>query len=392
MDTQKDILIIAGEPSGDLHGANLAQELWKLDPALTLRGLGGEKMLLSGVKLYFNIVELAGIGISEVFKNIARLRQVFKELVAIIEKAKPKAIVLIDFPEFNLRLAKEMHRLKIPIIYYISPQVWAWRRGRVKTISRYVKKMLVIFPFEEEFYRRLGISVEFVGHPLLDMAMPQKGKSMLKDVLQIEEDKVVIGLLPGSRESEVKKHLPVMLGTAKIIGRQIPRVQFVLPINSSLSEKFFTSMMNLNERVLVRLLPGQSSEVMGAADLVLVASGTATLEAARHSCPMVIIYKISFLTWLFVRPLIRVPYVGLVNLIAGKKIVPEYLQFQANPGRIARECLNLLKNDEKREEMVDNLRLVRHNLGEPGASEQAARAVLNIIRDKKITTEHTEKR
>ena len=344
METQKDILIVAGEPSGDLHGANLAQELWKLDPTLTLRGLGGEKMLLAGVNLYFNIVELAGIGISEVFKNIARLRQVFKELVAIIEKAKPKAIVLIDFPEFNLRLAKEMHRLKIPIIYYISPQVWAWRRGRVKTISRYVKKMLVIFPFEEEFYRRLRIPVEFVGHPLLDMAMPQKDKSMLKDALQIEGDKVVIGLLPGSRESEVKKHLPVMLEAAKIIGRQIPRVQFVLPINSSLSEKFFTGMMNLDERVLVRLLPGQSSEVMGAADLILVASGTATLEAARHSCPMVIIYKISFLTWLFVRPLIRVPYVGLVNLIAKKKIVPEYLQFQANPGRIARECLDLLKN------------------------------------------------
>ena len=379
MESKKEILIVAGETSGDLHGANLARELWKLDSSLILYGVGGEKMARAGVKLYFDIVGLAGVGLTEVFKNLTRLHKIFKELLSIIEKSKLKAMILIDFPEFNLRLAKAVRKFNIPIVYYISPQVWAWRRGRVKTISRYIKKMLVIFPFEEEFYRKLDIPVEFVGHPLLDVVNFRRNQEMVKEMLRVPREKVVVGLLPGSRESEIKRHLPIMLEAAEIIAETMPQVEFVLLCNSSLPEKLFTNIMNTKDKPAVRLLPGRTSEIMDAAELILVASGTATLEAACHSCPMVIIYKISFLTWLFVRPLIRVPYVGIVNLIAKEKIVPEYLQFQARPKAIAQECLTLLKDEKKRSEMIHNLSLVRQQLGKPGASALSARAVLNTI-------------
>lgn len=379
MKHNKSILIVAGEPSGDLHGANLARALRKLDSNLTLCGVGGEKMTEAQVKLYFNIVELAGIGVSEVFRNLIRLYRVFRKLVATIEEIKPEAIVLIDFPEFNLRLAKTMKKFNIPIIYYISPQVWAWRPGRIKAISRYIKKMLVVFPFEEEFYQKAGIPVEFVGHPLLDMVFSEENKEGLKDRLGIAKNKMVIGLLPGSRESEVRRHFPIMFEVAGLIKKVIPEAEFLLPINSSLTKDFLTKRLSSREREWVRILPGQAQEVMNIAELILVASGTATLEAACYFCPMVIIYKISFLTWLLIRPLIRVPYVGLVNLIAREKIVPEYLQFQAQPKKIAQECLNLLKDEKKRQALINNLRLVRKQLGNPGASEQAARAILNIL-------------
>jgi len=379
MENSKEILIVAGEPSGDLHGANLARALWELDSSLTLYGVGGTKMAEAGVKLYFDIIDLAGIGLTEVFKSLKRLHKIFKELLVLIGKKKLRAIILIDFPEFNLRLAKAVKRFNIPVIYYISPQVWAWRRERVKTISRYIKKMLVVFPFEEEFYQKLGIPVKFVGHPLLDVVNPRGNKEMAKEMLKVPKGKIVVGLLPGSRESEVKRHFPIMLEVAKIIGKAMPEVEFILPGNSSLPESLFTNIMNRKNRVAVRLRPGLVSETMDAAELILVASGTATLEAACHFCPMIIIYKISFLTWLFVRPLIKVSHVGLVNLVAKKKIVPEYLQFQAKPERIAREALNLLKEENKRKEIVNELVLVREQLGNPGASAQAARSILDSI-------------
>jgi len=225
----------------------------------------------------------------------------------------------------------------------------------------------------------LEIPVEFVGNPLLDIAIPHGDKEVLKDNLGISKDKVLIGLLPGSRESEIKKHLPIMLEVAKIVGKEISEAEFVFPMHPSLAGNIFADRIISQKKVIVRIFSGEATEIMQAADLILVASGTATLEAARYSCPMVIIYKISFLTWLLVRPLIKVPFVGLVNLIAKEKIVPEYLQFQANPGKIARECLSLLRDEEKRSDMINNLHLVRQSLGEPGASRQAARAVLKTI-------------
>ncbi len=379
MSNDQKILIVAGEPSGDLHGANLAMALHILAPDLALYGVGGEKMASSGIKLYFNIVSLAGIGVSEVFNNLARLHKVFQKLISIIKSNNFKGIILIDFPEFNLRLARAIAKFKIPVIYYISPQVWAWRRGRVKTISRYIRKMLVVLPFEKEFYQKSGIPVEFTGHPLLDTIRHFEDKEAIKDMLEIPKDKIVVGLLPGSRISEFKKNFPVMLETAKIIAKNINNVDFILPLSSSIPRDIISSMVKPEEEKLIRVISGRSHEVMDVAALILVASGTATLEAACHFCPMIIIYKISFLTWLFVRPLIKVPYVGLVNLIANKKIVPEYLQFQARPAEIAREALSLLKNEDKRKEVIDNLVLVRELLGNPGASAKAARIILDTI-------------
>ena len=408
----KKLFLIAGEPSGDLHGANLARSLKELSPNIELLGMGGEKMHAAGVRLIENITPLAVVGFTEVVKNLARFRRIFNRLTRELARQKPDAVVLIDYPGFNLRFAKEVKKRNITLIYYISPQVWAWGKGRIRTIKRLVDKMIVLFKFEEELYKKAGIPVVFVGHPLVDLvrisssdiSKQPPGSPEIKSEGSLKNkpfDGLTISLLPGSRKTEVQKILPIMLKTAKIISSRlnpvrsrsrfvgtafdplcqgtsngVKNVRFLLSKSPNVKEKKF------HETVKKFSLPitlAENNRCLAEADLILVCSGTATLETALYQKPMLIIYKTSFLTALLAKFLLKIPYIGLINIVAGKKIVPEFIQYKAKPQRIAQEALELIKNRQKIEETKQELRKAILNLGQGGASKRAAEAVLTAL-------------
>lgn len=373
-------MIIAGEASGDLHGANLVKALKSLSPDLEIMGMGGKRMAEAGVNILFDISEIAIVGFGEVLRHIRRLSGTFHKIYRAVEEEGPDGLILIDYPGFNLRLAERVKKKGIPIIYYISPQVWAWGRSRVKKIAKLVNKMIVILPFEREIYQDEGPPVEFVGHPLLDAIDPIGKKEEIASRFNIPQDRPVVGLLPGSRRQEIKRLLPIMLKAAKLMRSRSPELEFVLPCASTISHEEIEDL--LNPSLGIRLVHDKTYQVMSSAQLLLVASGTATLEAACLETPMVVIYKVSFLSWLLAKFLIRVPDIGLVNVVAGRRVVPEFLQFGARPGRIASACLDLLENKNKRESMQKDLEEVKDKLGQPGASLRAARLVLETIGEK----------
>jgi len=374
---KKTILIVAGEASGDLHGAYLAQALKKLNPEIKLCGAGGSLMQNSEVEIYYNFVDLAVVGFWEVLKNLRKFKTIFKFLSQKLDEIHPDAVILIDYPGFNLRFAREVKKRNIKLIYYIGPQIWAWGGKRIKLIKNLVDKMIVIFKFEEGLYKAHGIDVTFVGHPLLDIVKPSSTKTELLKKYALSPNKKTIALLPGSREVEVERHLPLMLKTAQLIAKKNPAVQFVVSQAPNLSEDFFSSLLSSFQ------LPASSFknsyDCLELADFVLVASGTATLETAILEKPMAIIYKTSFLTWLIAKPQIKIPYIGLVNVVAGEKIVPEFIQYGACPRRIAQKVLDLLGNPRKQEEIGENLRKVREKLGQPGAADRAAKTILSLL-------------
>lgn len=373
----KRVLIVAGEASGDLYGASLARELRALHPPLHIFGMGGDRMRGEGVELLFHIRDLSVVGISEVILKFHRLLQAYRALKQTLWEERPDVLILIDFPDFNLYLARTARKARVPILYYISPQVWAWRRGRIRTIRRLIRKMLVILPFEEEIYRETGVEVSFIGHPLLDR-VPYLDRARVRQELGVGEEDTVIGLLPGSREEEVRRHLPLMLHSAKIILQDIPRARFLLGKADSLKSKYLEERLAL-EVLPVRVLTGLTYEVMRASDLLLVASGTATLEAALLEVPMVIVYRVSLLSWFLGRMMIRVPYIGLVNLVAGKELVPELIQFQATPERVSRVALAMLSDLDGLDRIRIGLSSLRTRLGSPGASRRAALEALEMM-------------
>ena len=370
-------MIIAGEASGDLHGAALCRELFKLHPDLSIYGMGGEKMKDSGVELIQEIERTGVVGFWEVYKDLGHYRRIFKNMEKELERRHPDGVILIDYPGFNIRFARQAHRRGIKVIYYISPQVWAWGAGRVRKLEKYVDKMLVIFDFEKDFYRSSSLPVEFVGHPLVDNFPVELDRDSARTGLKLK-DHPLIGLLPGSRASEQEKLLPLLVETAAMIRQELPSAEFVIPLASSSLEK--SARPYLSELSFpIRLQLGQSREVLAAADLVIAASGTVTLEAAASATPLIVVYKISLFSWLLARLLIKVPYISLVNLVGGGEIVPEYIQFQATPDRVARRALRLLSRPEEREKMIKRLSEVRRKLGPPGASRRAAAAVLAML-------------
>lgn len=370
-------MVIAGEASGDLHGANLVKALKSLSPNLEIVGMGGRKMAKARVNILIDISQISIVGFGEVLRHFKRLSGTFHKICRVVEEERPDALILIDYPGFNLRLAERVKEKGIPIIYYISPQVWAWGRSRVKKIAKLVNKMIVILPFERDIYQDEGPPVEFVGHPLLDVIGPIGKKEEIASRLNIPLGRPVVGLLPGSRRQEIRRLLPTMLKVAKLMRARRPELEFVIPCASTISPEEIKDL--LNPDLAVKLVHDKTYEVMNLADLLLIASGTATLEAACLETPMVVIYKLSFLSWLLAKLLIRVPDIGLVNVVAGRRIVPEFLQFGARPGRIASASLDLLENESKRESMEKDLRAVKVKLGQPGASERAARLVLETI-------------
>jgi len=327
-----------------------------------------------GVEIYQDISSLTTFGFFDVIKKINRFLRLKKLLLEKIEEEKFDAIVFIDFSGFNLRFAKRINK-SIPTFYYISPQVWASRRGRIKTIKEYIDKMIVIFKFEEEFYKRYGVNAEFVGHPLLDIVRPTKKEEEILKEFGLSKDKLTISLLPGSRESEVRKILPIMLETSSLILKELD-CQFVICKAKELE-------INLYKRILrdlpFKIIENRIYDCLEISDFSLICSGTATIEAAIMNRPFVIIYKTSLPNYLLYRPQIKTPYIGMVNIIAQRKIIEEFIQFKAKPKIIAKTCLEILKDKKKLSQIKEDLSFVKERLGSPGASERAAKIILEGI-------------
>lgn len=374
----KRILIAAGEASGDLHASCLVKAMLELEPNLHFYGMGGEKLREAGGRIIFDISKLSVMGITEVIRHLGHIYHVFKWFKKSLKNDRPDLIILIDYPEFNLRLAKAAKGYNIPVLYYISPQIWAWRTKRIKKIGKLVDKMIVVFPFELSLYEREGVDVSFVGHPLLDIVKVKKSEEENVKRFGLDEQKKTIGLLPGSRLSEVKRILPPMIGAAQQLSKRFEHLQFILPIAPGLKKEEVVKQTE-NPTVAITVVDNSIYEVIDISYLVVVASGTATLETSLLSTPMVIIYKMSPLSYLIGRSLVKVPYIGMANIIAGKKVVPELIQGEATAERITDEVTRLLEDNFYHQGICEELTSIKKKLGEPGASKRAAKIALNMF-------------
>lgn len=374
----KTVMIVAGEASGDMHGASLVREMQKMDPSLNFYGIGGSKLQEAGVKLLANASEMAVVGLTEVIAKLGRFIAVMNLMKKSLDDVKPDLVILIDYAGFNLRLAKAAHKRGIKVFYYISPQVWASRPGRIQQIKKFVNKMAVILPFEVDTYARKGFTVEYVGHPLLDLVKTEYSRLESRKKFGLVKNITTIGLLPGSRTSEVVKLLPEMLKAAEIMAQKTPDIQFVLPLADTLNEKNVADIIS-GSAIKVNIIKGRTYDVISSTDLAIVASGTATLETALLGIPMIIVYKISPLTYFIGKMIITVKNIGIVNIIAGKTVVPELIQNEANASRIAYEALSILTNDERRREIIGDLAEIRAKLGTPGAAIRAAKLAWDML-------------
>ncbi len=367
---------MTGEASGDLHGAHLVHALKQQLPEAEFCGVGATHLQAEGVSIVSSSDELAVVGVVEVLKKLPTVMRVYKKLARYLEEQRPDVVILVDYPEFNLRLARVAHKLDIPIVYYISPQVWAWRSGRVKLIQRLVRKMIVIFPFEKAFYQKHGVDVEWVGHPLAESVQPTLSKEEFCRQHKLNAMKPIVGFLPGSRESEVERLLPVLREAAQRIHQHDSSVQCVVPLASSLEQS------TLFENMLpsyVHLIRQQTYDTIHAADLIVTASGTVTVETAILETPMIITYIVSPFTYRLGRMFIKVPFIGMVNLIAGKEVAKELIQGQATPEAIEREVFRLLRDSESLNTIKHELRTVHQKLGEPGAADRAAKIIADML-------------
>ncbi len=370
------ILLVTGEASGDLHGAKLAVALRELEPDIDLTGVGGIHMAEAGVQLLPDIarVDAMGVpGIRQLWKGWNTLRR----LSRLVQHTHFDAIVLIDSPGLNLRLAKVAAKASQRIIYYIAPQVWAWGQRRIHLIRKVITRVLAILPFEENYFRKEGVVCDYVGHPLLDEVQDAYDVKALRETLGVESDEMVLALLPGSRAKEIQELLPIFFDACHIIQRQYPNLKFVLAQAESLSDSLIKQ--HLSRTLSIKVIKGRPNEVIAASDLVLVASGTATLQTALIGRPMVIVYRTSPLTYEIGKRLVTIPYIGLVNILAEKELVPEILQEHVTGDNIAREILAILANSVRQQLMNEGFRSLRNMLGQPGASKRAAKIILSEI-------------
>jgi lipid-A-disaccharide synthase len=370
------LLLSCGEPSGDLYGAELVRHLRKSVDGLDVFGLGGDRLLAQGARLTAHVRDLAVVGLLEVVSHLPRLRRAFQALLEEADRARPDLAVLIDYPDFNLRLARQLHRRDIPVVYYVSPQVWAWRRGRLRAIRKTVSRMVVIFPFEEAVYRDAGVPVTFVGHPLVDLVRPVGDRAEFLRASGLDPDRPVIAVLPGSRPKEVAHNLAPLAAAAKLLREGKPHLQFLIAVAPSIDPAPLARAFGPSG---ARLVTDATHAVLGSATLALVASGTATVEAALLGVPMVVVYRISRLSYGLGRPFVKVPHYAMVNLIAGREVVPELMQSDFTPERVAAEAAALLEDPGRYEAMRRDLAEVRRRLGEPGASARAAALVAEAL-------------
>ena len=371
-------LIIAGEASGDLHGAKLVQALLDVYPKARFTGMGGEHMRNAGVNTLFGIERMGAVGFVEIFSDFGHYFGVYRALVKEIASLKYTAVILIDSPTLNLRLAKHSRKHSCPVYYFISPQVWAWRKGRIEDIRKFVHKMFVILPFEEKMYQEAGVDAEFLGHPFIDVVHPTRtrGESLEKFVL--DSHKKIVGLLPGSRMNEITSLLDEILLAAEKVKKEMGECQFLLPVADTIDPVLIQQKLGSNP-LDIKILKGETYNVMNTCDALIIASGSATLEAGIIGCPMVIIYKLNPLTYWLALMLINTPYYGLINIVAGESVVPELIQGKANAENIAAEILKFLKNPEYYQEVQNRLLLVRKKLGKPGVMKAVAASMVDSL-------------
>ncbi len=371
----KKILIIAGEPSGDLHASNLVKNIKALSQDIEFFGLGGGRLKREGVDMYRDMTDLALVGAVEVLRRIWKIKEVYSKILDGVDSTKPDLAILVDYPGFNLTIAKDLKKRSIPIIYYISPQVWAWNKGRIKIIRRFVDEILVFFKFEEELYKRYGVNVEYVGHPLVDVVKPSLDKEEMRGMYRLDRTKKTIAIVPGSRKIEIERLLSVSLEAGILIERELRGTQFLIAKYRGLDIDLYKGIADMFD-LDIRIIDDDIYNALNVSDFAIAASGTATLEAAIIGTPMVIIYRANFITYVIAKSIANVSSLGLVNIISGEGVVPELLQFDARPQRIAEVVLGFLKDDDKREAMVGKLKKVKGLLGSPGASRRAAESVL----------------
>ncbi len=379
------ILISAGEASGELYGAQLIealrQEGFRRSPQLALEffGVGGERMQEAGCELVVNAHDIAVVGLAEVVEHLPRIYRRFRNVVAEAERRRPDAAVLIDFPDFNFRLARELHKRGIPVIYYVGPQLWAWRQSRIQLVRKYVRKMMVIFPFEEKFYRERGIEAEFVGHPLADLPQPSITRAEFAAEYGIDAQRPWIALLPGSRKGEVSRIFPKLLRAAQLLG---PEYVYIVPVASTLDVHWMTSFLESHSGPPITFT-NDARATLRHARAAAVASGTSTLEAALIGTPFAMVYQVAPLTWTFGRRLVKVDRFAMVNLIAERDVVPELVQDDFTSERVCAELRKVLPDGSARDAMMQGFNEVRHRLRpsdtEGSARERAARAVLAVL-------------
>lgn len=365
-------MIIAGEASGDIHGARLVSAMKERNRDLFFCGIGGDALGDAGVEIIRDASTLAVVGITEVCSKIFSLIKGLAGAKKLLKSLKPGLLILIDFPDFNLKVAATAKKLGIPVLYYISPQVWAWRQGRVKKIKELVDHLAVILPFEEEFFKKHGVPASYVGHPLLDGGLSPVN-------LNEKKDAPVIGFLPGSRDGEIERHLPVMLEAASLIVKKMSRVKIAVSIAPTVKREYVEKIMIEHGNYDYNIVPGGSDRILKMCSLVVAASGTVTLEAAIAGVPMVVIYRVSPVSYLLGKAMIKVPNICLVNLIAGREIVPELIQDMATPANIADEVLRILSDSCKIESMRKDLIGIRNLLGGPGASGRVADIAISML-------------
>jgi len=368
--TGKEIMLVVGEASGDAHGAQLVEALRERDPEVKVFGVAGERLEQTHFEALFNVSKLTGMGFAELAGNLANVWHGYRLLRRALRERRPNLLVLIDFPEFNLRLAKLAKGLRIPVLYYVSPQVWAWRRYRVRQIARWVDRMAVIFPFEVPFYERYGVKATFVGHPLLDSVRAQQPRESVLAKLGLDPDKTTVALLPGSRRREVLYHLPVMLDAADRLRRERD-IQFMCVRASTIERQQLESML-VSETKEIPIVENDRYDAVNAADLVWTASGTATVETALLLKPMIIVYRLSWLTYYLARLLVHVDHIGMANLMASERVVPELIQSEFKAERIVRESRVILDDRQIRSTIVAKWSKLRERLGCAGAAHRVA--------------------
>jgi lipid-A-disaccharide synthase len=374
----EEILIVAGEASADLHAARVLEELRRLRPGLTAFGVGGPKLRAAGLEALYPAEDISVMGLVEVLPRIPRILAILRGLARASEARRPKVALLVDLPDFNLRLAKKLKAQGVKVVYYISPTIWAWRRGRARHIAKVVERMLCILPFEPEAYRGTGVKADFVGHPFAERPDPAPAAAY-RGALGLPPGRTTVALVPGSRRSEVKRLFPPMLEAAERIRADHPDVQFVVPVAPTLSRAELAPYLAAHATLDVTLVDGRTDEAVGASDASLVKSGTSTLEAGLMLRPLVVVYKFSWLSYLVARLLVRLTFFSLVNLLVGRRVVPELLQGGASAEAMAAEVLAVLPEGPARQAQLDGLRQVRAALGQPGAPERVAQVVAEVL-------------
>ena len=378
------VMISCGEPSGDLYAGALAAQILTQEPGAAIVGFGGDRLAAAGATLLQNFSGLSVTGLLEVVRLLPRTYSTYRRLIADAEENPPDVFVAIDFPDFNFALARALKKRGIPIVYYISPQLWAWRSSRMQTMKRLADRVLVIFPFEEQIYRAAGVEVEWVGHPLFDVTPARVPRAEFLQSVALDPGRPLVALLPGSRRNELQAILPTLVDAAILVREKVPDTQFIVPRAPHLSDALFEPLQRLiASGAHVSIVDGHADDVLAAADAAVVASGTVTVQAALHECPMVVVYRLSPLTYRLGKPFVHVDTYAMANLVAGRRVVPELIQDAFTAEAVSEETVRLLTDPQHASRMRNDLREVRSRLGDPGASRRAAEAVLEVARSRR---------